>query len=454
MDFPDHRTEGIADALGVNDLLVFELSGGRARLCGGSGRGAGWAGVVELEVSNEPHVRALLEGVNVVRISEASAVHVIGPYWSQHAALARSGDHVVVVGSAEPIRASTAELTRRAAEAVAAVGDVAPSKLLADELEIVHAVRQLMDHRSQTVAETAAHVANVAADALSCEIGVVLMLQDGNTVVHGGGSSWEQMADDEVLCATLHDLARRAAAGPVVEQDLAAAGLSGLRIVSCYALGIGRADPLGALIVGHSDARPRGFTQLCQRVGRALADASEPALRQAMAHEEVSAQRDHFAREARTDTLTGLGNRTSWDVLLAIEQGRWERHGRPVVLFSIDLDGLKRTNDALGHAAGDELLRSTADILRGALRGGDVVARVGGDEFAAILPDTDASGAESVERRLRAACAGWQGSRPELTLSLSSGWAAPEPGETLRDAYCRADAAMYEAKRTAAAVAG
>jgi len=454
MTFTDQPSEEVAAALGVEDVLVFELSGDHARLRGGSGRGAGWAGVVELNVSDEPRVQQLLDGGGVVRLSEAAPVHVVGPYWSAHAALARTGDHFVVVGAPEPIRASTAELTRRAAEAVAAIGDVPPSKLLADELEVVHAVRQLTDHAPRTVAETAAHVADVASDALACEIGVVLLLHDGETKVHGGGPAWADLAGDKALCAALHELARRAAEGPVVEQDLAAAGVSGLRIVSCYALGIGRSEPLGALIVGHTDARPRGFTQLCQRVGRALADASEPALRQAMAHEELAAQRDRFAQEARTDPLTGLGNRTSWGVMLAIEQARWERHHRSLVLLSIDLDNLKATNDRFGHTVGDELLIAAANVLRGALRGGDVIARVGGDEFAAILPDADGSSAEAVQRRVRAASAAWRGSHDELSLSISIGWASPAAGERLLDAYGRADAAMYQAKRGGIAFAG
>jgi hypothetical protein len=76
--------------------------------------------------------------------------------------------------------------------------------------------------------------------------------------------AWPAMADDDALLAELHDLAARAARGaPIVEQDLDAVGDSGLRVVSCYALGIGRSETMGALIVGHTDARPRGFTQLC-----------------------------------------------------------------------------------------------------------------------------------------------------------------------------------------------
>ncbi len=437
----------VAAALGVEDLMVFEMRDGRALLLGGVGRGSGWAGVVELDPSVEPLLRDTLEQRSAIRVEETEPVHVAGPYWSAHAVLVPTGGHVMVAGGSTPIRASSAELIRRATEAVAAVGEVPPSKLLADELELVHAVRQLTDHVPRTLAETATHVAMVAADALSCEIGAVLLQHDGQTRVHGAGPAWALMADDDVLCAALHELAERAAHGPIVEQDLAAAGESGLRIVSCYALGIGRSEPLGALIVGHTDARPRGFTMLCQRVGRALADASEPALLQAIAHEDLAAQRDRFALEARTDPLTGLGNRITWDDTLDLEQARWERYPRPLVLLSIDLDDLKVTNDAFGHAVGDELLVAAADILRRSLRGGDVVVRIGGDEFAALLSEADATAAAAVRRRVEDACRDWRGSRTAARVSLSLGWAVPVIGESLREAFRRADAAMYADKR-------
>ena len=439
----------VAAALGVVDLMVFELAGDRARLRGGVGRGAGWAGIVEVELADEPVLRLMADGGRTVRVSEPLAVRVVGPYWSTQAALVRVSDHVVVFGADAPIRASSGELMTRATEAIAGVGEVPSSKLLADELELAEAVRQLTDHTPKSLAEAAAHVAATAADALSCEIGVVLLRRDGEIEVHGAGPAWPTIRKDEVLTAALHELADHASRGPIVEQELSAVGRSGLRIVSCYALGIGRSERMGALIVGHTDARPRGFTQLCQRVGRALADAAEPALRLAMAHEDLAAQRDRFAREARTDTLTGVGNRVVWDETLSVEQARRDRHPRPVVLLALDVDGLKETNDTLGHAAGDELLAAAAVAIRDAVRAGDVVARVGGDEFAALLVDADPTAAEAVRRRIMATCEAWHGDRISA-LRVSIGWAAPQDGETLREAYGRADAAMYEAKRGAA----
>ena len=444
----------IAAELHADDLLVFELADGRARLLGGSGRGVGWAGVVEVAIADEPLLSELAGTPGRPHRRGRAPAHVLGPYWAASAAAISVGDHIVVVGSSERIRASSAELIRRATEAVAVVGDIPASKLLADELELAQAVQQLSEHTPHILAGAATHVAAVAADALSCEIGAVLLRIDGQTHVNGAGPAWDSIADDAAVIGALHALADRAARGPIVEQDLAAVSTGGLRIVSCYALGIGREAPLGALIVGHTDARPRGFTLLCQRVGRAIADASEPTLLQAIAHEDLAAQRDRFAREARTDPLTGLGNRTAWDATLVIEQARWQRHARPLVLLSMDLDDLKVTNDAFGHGIGDEILVGAAEVLRSTLRAGDVIVRLGGDEFAALLPETDATGVAALRARLDAACAAWRGSEPDARLSLSMGWAVPEWSESLASAFSRADRAMYEAKRSAAQPAG
>jgi diguanylate cyclase (GGDEF)-like protein len=437
----------LATAMGCEDLLVFELAERGASLIGGAGRGAGWAGVVEVDDDSEPHLREVRDRRRVLRIDGDAAARVIGPYWAVHAALIPVGEHLVVAGSAAPIRVSTGELVRHATQAVAEVGDIPASKLLADELELIQAVQQLNELAPASLAEAAAHAASVAADALSCEIGVVLLRHQDRTQVHGAGPAWASVADDGELRAALHELAARAAAGPIVEQDLAAVGANGLRIVSCYALGLGANGLLGALIVGHTDLRPRGFTQLCRRVGRALADATELSLLAAMAREEIAEQRDRYAREARTDQLTGLASRVQWEEALTAEESRWQRYGHGVVLVSMDLNGLKEANDRYGHAAGDDLLRAAAEIVRSSLRASDVVARIGGDEFGAILLETDASGAAALRDRVERASRAWAVSHPDVRLSLSLGWAVAEAGEPLRETFVRADRDMYRAKR-------
>ncbi|HET7520870.1 MAG TPA: GGDEF domain-containing protein [Candidatus Limnocylindria bacterium] len=445
------QMDTVAADLGVADVLVLQRDGGRLRLLGGTGRGASWAGAVEVELETEPHAGRLMPGASPIRLRDTEPARVIGPYWATHAALVPVGDdHVVVAGSSDLIRASDAELLRHAAEAVAAVDDVSSSKLLADELEVVDAVRQLMQYRPETVRDTARHVAEVAAGALSCEFAAVLMRTPDGPMVERAGASPEECADPQ-LCADLQRLGRRVAEGPLVEQDLDDGSRvgRGAGLVSRYALAIGQADGRALLVVGHGAVRPRGFTSLCLRVGRALADAAEVLLSQAAAREELRAERDLFARQARTDPLTGVGNRAAWSEALEAEDKRRTRYERPVVLMNVDLDGLKQTNDRLGHDAGDELLAAAASVLRRNLRDSDVIARLGGDEFGVLLPETEPSSMPALVARVREACAAWRGSDASLRLSLSVGWAAPKAGEGLRDAMRSADEQMYLVKREA-----
>lgn len=104
---------------------------------------------------------------------------------------------------------------------------------------------------------------------------------------------------------------------------------------------------------------------------------------------------------ARTDFLTGLPNHRHFRQTLQTELGRAQRHERPVSLLVLDLDFLKSVNDRFGHPAGDAVIRSVADTIRGACRRIDFAARYGGEEFVVILPDTDLFGAIEVAERIR-----------------------------------------------------
>lgn len=155
-------------------------------------------------------------------------------------------------------------------------------------------------------------------------------------------------------------------------------------------------------------------------------------------------------RNANFDALTGLANRNRFHDQIGHELLRARRSGRPLALMYIDLDGFKAVNDALGHDAGDALLREVAGRLGHCVRASDTLARLGGDEFAAILPEPGSGDAvERVGRAMLAALA-----RPiELDggtarISASIGLALfPEDGEDAAHLLCRADRAMYEAKR-------
>lgn len=111
-------------------------------------------------------------------------------------------------------------------------------------------------------------------------------------------------------------------------------------------------------------------------------------------------QADKLRRLSTTDSLTGLDNRRALDDRVRDEWRRAARYGSPLALLLLDIDGLKRINDELGHRAGDHLLRRTATAIRDSLRASDVGARWGGDEFAILAPQTSRDAARQLAERL------------------------------------------------------
>jgi len=105
---------------------------------------------------------------------------------------------------------------------------------------------------------------------------------------------------------------------------------------------------------------------------------------------------------SRTDALTGIGNPRAFEEVAARELARLQRRPSPLSVVFFDLDDFKSVNDVRGHAAGNDLLRAIGEALRTAVRGSDFPARVGGDEFALLLPETDAETCRTVVERLRA----------------------------------------------------
>ena len=143
---------------------------------------------------------------------------------------------------------------------------------------------------------------------------------------------------------------------------------------------------------------------------------------------------------ANRDPATGLGNRRAWLHALQVEAGRAQRSGRPLAVLVLDIDGLKAVNDALGHAAGDDLIVRAANVLSSTRRATDEICRLGGDEFGVAAPDTDPVQARLLASRVRR-CLQEEGVR------VSLGWAVSAEGSTLDDIWQQADTAMYEDKR-------
>jgi diguanylate cyclase (GGDEF)-like protein len=155
-----------------------------------------------------------------------------------------------------------------------------------------------------------------------------------------------------------------------------------------------------------------------------------------------------FSSEARTDHLTGLANRRELERVMEREVALAERHERRLVLMMIDLDNLKRINDREGHGAGDTALKLVAQQMLRVVRASDVCARVGGDEFAVAMPETDLQRAREVAIRLRTAVEQMSlGARSTVPVKVSIGLAAWRPGQDWQAVYQAADSDLYEDKR-------
>ncbi len=140
---------------------------------------------------------------------------------------------------------------------------------------------------------------------------------------------------------------------------------------------------------------------------------------------------------AGTDPLTGTANRRAWDDQLAVAVEQAEFDGRPMSVALIDLDDFKGFNDTYGHQAGDRLLKEVSAAWQAILRMSDVLARIGGDEFAVLLPGCSLEVAAQIAERLRSAVA---------DANCSIGVASWDRVETVEELLARADAALYEAK--------
>lgn len=153
-------------------------------------------------------------------------------------------------------------------------------------------------------------------------------------------------------------------------------------------------------------------------------------------------------RLAEMDPLTGVGNRYHFDQMLQKEYGRWRRYREPLSLLLIDLDHFKKINDVFGHQAGDETLKTVAQVIRQQLRETDILARYGGEEFVVLMPQTTLVAATKAANKLRQLIRETEikTSSGDFRVTASFGVAEFEENDTPDDVLARADKALYRAK--------
>ena len=161
------------------------------------------------------------------------------------------------------------------------------------------------------------------------------------------------------------------------------------------------------------------------------------------------ALQDELERHASTDLLTELPNRRALAERFATESVRAQRRSEALSLAMFDLDHFKRVNDTHGHAGGDAVLRAVGEVCLRSFRGADLAARVGGEEFAVLLPDANLQQAGAVMQRfanLLATTPAMIGSQA-VRVTATVGVAQQQPGEDLNGLMARADTALYAGKQ-------
>jgi diguanylate cyclase (GGDEF)-like protein len=211
-------------------------------------------------------------------------------------------------------------------------------------------------------------------------------------------------------------------------------------------LALGVAEAGGYAVVALTDSTPSASYALVALA--TLLIATVMAAMSARNREEQRAQLDSLAGRLRAladrDPLTGCLNRRGFQEALDLELARTARHGRPLALLIVDVDHLKDINDGRGHAAGDAALVRAGLALAAAGRVTDIVARVGGDEFAVLAPETDESDAVNLAVRVHQELRRESG-EPPITVSI--GVAATASAVPAADLFRAADTALYAAKR-------
>jgi diguanylate cyclase (GGDEF)-like protein/PAS domain S-box-containing protein len=210
---------------------------------------------------------------------------------------------------------------------------------------------------------------------------------------------------------------------------------------------------VNATIVPFTDAWGKVTRHVC--LGSDISDAiklSEQLENERRLRSELARLNATLLTHANTDPLTGLSNRRGFDHFAQEALAASRQLARPMSVLMLDLDHFKQVNDTHGHAAGDAVLQEMARRWSGLIRGSDLLARLGGEEFCLLLPNTTSRQARQVAEKLRQACAAspveWSSGEMQqrLAVTVSIGLALVTDAATMDQRLRQADEAMYQAK--------
>ena len=382
----------------------------------------------------------------VVRRSQPDPWHVLGPYYGRSIALsAVSADVFVLFGAEDDAIETVADedllaLARFASEALV---EVAPAKRLADELEALNAVRDLLHAPAESFEQALQRLVDQATASLSCDLGLLYIPERQRLVVCDRRAGVPIDRDD--LLAPLQFIAERGTFPVCIQQaeidDLPAPLSSADGVLAYYLLEVKQPQPGVLLLLHTTGGVARGFTLLCQSLGVRLVEAAEPLLAAALLRDTLNAELERAAADARRDPLTGLANRLAWNEALSSASARADS---PASIVQVDCRGLKQINDTDGHGVGDQVLCRVAAALTASVRDGDLVSRLGGDEFAILLSNADEDVTRSIVERIETTLDRDLEGGPEIRLAIG---AATSRDGNLEGAQREADARMLEAKR-------
>lgn len=166
---------------------------------------------------------------------------------------------------------------------------------------------------------------------------------------------------------------------------------------------------------------------------------------------ELAEEAEALERLACADGLTGLNNRRHFLLLANSEWARFQRYKRPLALLMADIDKFKSVNDTYGHDVGDEVIKAVAAVLQSSKRSNDIVGRLGGEEFAIVLPEATLDSASAAAERFRRLIANRviSADAQRIPVTISLGVASADEGTNgIEELLKRSDLALYEAKHT------